>query len=230
MGRTPRAGARTHAQCDARGRPARGVRAPRVLGESASAFAHRSSLEVWLRVYRLGLCSAPHVPLYRSEPPRTLVVRAPRVGAWTHVERDARGRPARGVRAPRVLGESASAFERHSSWGGWRRFVCFVFRPHPRAPLFRSKDPRRRVGRALRAGARTHDERDARGRPPLARTHARTHARAHAGGGARRAFSVSPRPRSRTALRRGFGVVSFVLSFAPPCARRSLAPRPCAGG
>ena len=67
---------------------------------------------------------APRTSLSRSR-----VGRAPRAGARTHVERDARGRPAWGVRAPRALGESAAAFTRRSSLGVWHRFVRPVRRP-----------------------------------------------------------------------------------------------------
>ena len=61
----------------------------------------------------------PRAPLSCSEPLRRRVGRAPREGARTHTERDARGRPAWGVRAPRALGESAAAFARRSPLGVW---------------------------------------------------------------------------------------------------------------
>ena len=62
---------------------------------------------------------APREPLPRSEALRRRVGRAPRAGARTQAERDARGRPAGalGVRAPRALNASAAAFARRSSLG-----------------------------------------------------------------------------------------------------------------
>jgi len=95
--------------------------------------------------------------------------------------------------------------------------------------LTTSVRPVRRPARAallLRAPAPAGRARTTRGR---ADAHRARRARSTGVESARRALSVSPRPRSRAALRWGLGVVS--LSSRPsPRARRSVTPRLRAGG
>ena len=147
-------------------------------------------------------------------PSRRRVELAPQEGARMHAERDARGRPALGVRMPRALGESVAASRAAFRWGfGVVSFDSSVAPPRAR----HSSAPRSHAGRK---GA--HHER-ARGRTPSA-----THALGRRGESARHAFSVSPRTRSCAAFRWGFDVVCSCRSS--PRARRSLAPSPRAGG
>ena len=141
----------------------------------------------------------PRAPLSCSEPLRRRVGRAPREGARTHTERDARGRPAWGVRAPRALGESAAAFARRSPLGVWRRFAL-VPSVAPRAPLCHSEASRRRVGRSPRAGTS--------GIPPARerrRAVRRPRSRGAGGGGAR----VPPPPPSPPLYCSQFGLIEF---------------------
>ena len=101
----------------------------------------RSSLGVWRRfVVSFVPSVAPRVPLSCSEPLRRRLGRAPREGARTHAERGACGRPARGVRTPRALGESAAAFARRSSLEVWR---CFNSTPPRLPPAFTPPPPPR---------------------------------------------------------------------------------------
>ena len=158
-GPAPASGGRTTSgQADAR-------RARRAVGQRENSTRHalsvspRTSLRAALH-WGFGVVSfvpsvAPRVPLSRSEAPRRRVERTPRADARTHAERDARGRPERGVRAPRPLGEVAAAFAHRSSLGGWRRFGRPVRRPARAALSLLGPAP---AGRAHttsgRAGAR----------------------------------------------------------------------------
>ena len=110
-------------------------------------------------------------PLPRSEALRRRVGRAPRAGARTHAERDARGRPAGalGVRAPRALNASAASFARRSLLGVWHRYVRPVRRPARAAHSLRVRAP---AGRARTMSGCAGARRGGAGRPQASRRQA----------------------------------------------------------